>query len=84
MDIDWELEECDVVGQDFIMQSPKMGCLTQHINFISEEMLIYRILPMCGEVGSTYSVWYNVAKKLKFLEKKKKITEGATSQRKDL
>lgn len=84
MDIDWELGECGVVvGQEFIMQSQKMGCLTQHISFISEAMLTYRILPMCGVADFTYSVWYDVAEKLKFFEKTKS-TQGATSQKKNL
>lgn len=60
-----------------------MGCLTQHINSISGEMLIPRLLPVYGEAGTSYSVCYNVAEKLKFLEKTKS-TEAATSQKKDL
>lgn len=83
MDIDWELEECDVVGQYFIMQSQKKKpeCLTQHVNFISGEMLIYKIISTDEEAGTSYSMLFNVTEKLKSSQKTKS-TEGATSSQK--
>lgn len=38
------------------MQSQKMGCLTQYINFISGETVTYGIVPTDEESGIGYSV----------------------------